>query len=367
MTNQWIDRLARRLAHDETTRRGALRLGAGAGAVLAGLSGLALTPDEAAAACRPPGRKCKKKKTCCTGRCKRGKCKNCRGNTAYMGRQRRACWPWQTWDSEDRQFGHVAVDGDRVYVSDNAANDMRIRVFNQDGTSDGAIGEAGNGADRQIRIANGIAARGGRIYLSDRDDHKVKVYTDNGGFLAAWGSQGNGERQFQRPAGVAVDRDERVYVADEGNSRIQVFTAAGQPIRVISGPGTAPESLVTPRDVAVDDENGEVYVLDAGNGRIQVFNATGNPRRRWGRIGSGDGELQFPTALVVHDGRVYVTDSGNHRVQEFRTDGTFVRSWGSEGSGKGEFGTSRGIAADSSGQLFIGDQSNNRVVVVRPR
>lgn len=51
MANHWIDRLARRLATDATTRRGVLRLGAGAGMALAGLgratndAGTDLTPD----------------------------------------------------------------------------------------------------------------------------------------------------------------------------------------------------------------------------------------------------------------------------------------------------------------------------------
>lgn len=88
MTNHWIDRLARRLATDATTRWGVLRLGAGAGMALVGLG---LAAEEAEAACRPPKKKCSKKKLCCTGRCKRGKCAKCRGATVYMGRQRRAC------------------------------------------------------------------------------------------------------------------------------------------------------------------------------------------------------------------------------------------------------------------------------------
>ena len=62
-----------------------------------------------------------------------------------------------------------------------------------------------------------------------------------------------------------------------------------------------------------------------------------------------------------------MAEQHNHRIQEFTPSGDFVRAWGSEGSGDGQFYYPSGVASDGSGQLFIADQYNHRIVRVTPR
>ena len=72
-------------------------------------------------------------------------------------------------------------------------------------------------------------------------------------------------------------------------------------------------------DVAPD---GRVFVADSGNNRVQYFTANGSFLGKWGKRGTGPGELKNPRAIAVsRDGkRVYVADSGNNRIQYFIED-----------------------------------------------
>jgi hypothetical protein len=72
MDTKRFDSLTRRLAAGAGSRRRLLALGAGLG-----LLGFSQRPDSAAAACRKNGRECGRggDRSCCSGTCKRGKCR----------------------------------------------------------------------------------------------------------------------------------------------------------------------------------------------------------------------------------------------------------------------------------------------------
>ncbi len=54
--------------------------------------------------------------------------------------------------------------------------------------------------------------------------------------------------------------------------------------------------------------------------------------------GSGDGEMNRPKGLLLHDDELFVVDSLNHRIQAFHQGtGRFLRKWGLYGHNKGEF------------------------------
>lgn len=89
--------------------------------------------------------------------------------------------------------------------------------------------------------------------------------------------------------------------------------------------GSNRDQLNTPISVAIDARK-NVYVADHKNHRIQIRNSAGDWVRNIGHQGTGDGELQFPSAVSVADGNVYVADKGNSRIAVFSVDGPFVRN-----------------------------------------
>ena len=57
-----------------------------------------------------------------------------------------------------------------------------------------------------------------------------------------------------------------------------------------------------------------------------MFTAEGKFLRKFGKKGSGDGELNFPSSVSVgSDNIVYVTEYYNHRVSMFTSEGQFLR------------------------------------------
>ena len=63
-----------------------------------------------------------------------------------------------------------------------------------------------------------------------------------------------------------------------------------------------------------------------------------------------------PSGVAVDSsGNVYVADNSNHRIQKFNSSGGFITKWGSYGSGDGQFNYPYGVAVGSSGNVYVAD------------
>ena len=70
----------------------------------------------------------------------------------------------------------------------------------------------------------------------------------------------------------------------------------------------------------------------------QKFDNGGNFILKWGALGSGDGEFDYPFGVATDgDGNVYVADVRNSRIQKFDANGVFLTKWGTFGTGDGQF------------------------------
>ena len=88
---------------------------------------------------------------------------------------------------------------------------------------------------------------------------------------------------------------------------------------------------------------------------------------KWGGAGSGDGQFHAPYGIAADSsGNVYVTDHGNglgnnDRVEKFDSNGAFLTKWGGLGAGDTDFHDPWGIATDSAGNVFVADVGNHYI------
>ncbi|WP_052476208.1 6-bladed beta-propeller [Cohnella kolymensis] len=82
----------------------------------------------------------------------------------------------------------------------------------------------------------------------------------------------------------------------------------------------------------------------------------------FGNFGSGNGQFDHPRGIAVDSSlNIYVADTGNNRIQKFASDGTYVTSFGTSGSGNGQFNSPSDVELDYEGNIYVADTGNNRI------
>lgn len=82
---------------------------------------------------------------------------------------------------------------------------------------------------------------------------------------------------------------------------------------------------------------------------------------------AGAGPFNRPAALALDSsGNIYVADTYNDRVVVLAPDGLTLAAWGTWGSAAGEFKYPDGIAVDGAGDVYVSDGSNHRVQKFTP-
>ena len=86
--------------------------------------------------------------------------------------------------------------------------------------------------------------------------------------------------------------------------------------------------------------------------------------KAWGSYGVSP-KLHFrsPQGIIVDSsGNVYVADTGNSRIVKYSANGTFLTSWGSYGlTAVLHFNSPKGITVDLSGNVYVADTGNSRI------
>ncbi|MGD0453869.1 MAG: 6-bladed beta-propeller [Solirubrobacteraceae bacterium] len=257
-----------------------------------------------------------------------------------------------------------------TYVAD-TAND-RIQVFNAAGEYLRTLGASGR-APGQLTAPQGLAIDPtGRLLVSDTVDDRIEAFAPgSGAFTEQWTLAGGHAAGFASPAGIAVDPRGSVYVADPGNQRVVHLWGDGTFLGELGGPADlGGAELAGAGALAVSAVTYQTYVADTDHNRVLVYGPEGSLQAKWGAgegdgsPGSGPGAFDHPDAVAVApSGNVYVADTGNNRVVELSSAGDVLGEWGATGTASGHFRSPSGVAVDAAGEVYVVDSENDRVEV----
>lgn len=252
--------------------------------------------------------------------------------------------------------------------------------------------------DAPLRSPDGLGVdSAGNLYFAERDRARIRRVSPNGvistvagtgdhGFFGDNGPARNAALSF--PRGLTADAAGNLYFSDGFNHRIRKITPAGIITTIAgngipgfagdNGPGTG-AAIILPEGVAADAA-GNVYCAVPLGQRIRRISPTGiittfagNGKKGFAGDGgpASQASLSSPFGVAADSsGNVYIADTNNHRIRKVTPDGriTTVAGTGKPGfSGDGDralladLNNPVSIAVDSQGNIFVADQRNERV------
>ncbi len=291
-----------------------------------------------------------------------------------------------------------------------AGSTMATRVYGQgDNFSAGQVNSSGVSASN-LDQPYGIALdSSGNLYVADTVNSRVlyypagsttatRVYGQGGSFTSGTANNGGlNANSLSRPVGLVLDNTGNLYVADGSNNRVLYYVAASTTATRVYGQagsftsntsnngGLSANSLSLPYGVALDS-NGYLYVADFNNNRVLYYVAASTTATRvYGQAGSFttntannggiiSSSLYNPGAIVLDStDNLYICDQRNNRVLYFIAGsitatrvygqlGLFTTSTSNNGGiNASAISTPLGIGVDSNGNIYVSDK-NNRVL-----
>lgn len=297
--------------------------------------------------------------------------------------------------------GRLAADGDTLYVSDSGHDRVLELALDPDRDSatlvrafgGGAPGLAdGNGECAQFREPQGLAVRGGTLYVADRRNHALRAVDLSRGevtTVAGTGDLGYGptrsgralETSLRSPFDVTVS-GASAYIAMAGSHQVARLDLESDVLTVHAGAGgeaiedgPAPEALLAqPMGIAsrggvlafADAESSAVRLVPAASGG-EVRTLVGTGLFDFGdRDGAGDAALlQHPEALAWHGDSIVVADTYNDKLKYVDPVTRACTALPGDAGGGEALARPTGVCSDG-GRLFVADTGHHRIVVVDP-
>ena len=195
----------------------------------------------------------------------------------------------------------------------------------------------------------------GNIAVTDIGKHCVYIFDKNGKCLRKIGDKG----QFEYPLGVTYLKDDEILIADTNNNRIQqINIQTGTVVKTFGKEGEGTREFNFPTDVCLDEER-RIVVTEILSRTIQVMSCQGETISIFGNIGPE--KLKGPRSCLPYKDKFFVSDGGNNCINAFDKSGTFLHKFGKQGNQDGQFNNPSGLLIDSSNNLLVCDQWNNRV------
>lgn len=207
-------------------------------------------------------------------------------------------------------------------------------------------------------------ARSGDIYVSDSERGVVVIFDSAGlrtGMITGLGV----------PLGLAIweninnknEKSPSIFVGDEEDGSVRVFVN-GETRGVL---GNGKGEFIKPNGIALTQSQ-MIYVVDSKADQVKVYNEDRILQFVFGATGSGDGQFNFPTDLVVNEttGEVYVADFMNKRIAVFDLAGNWLRNILPPLNDAGDpvFFRPSGLGMDPSGNLYVVDNALSCVAII---
>ncbi len=272
-----------------------------------------------------------------------------------------------------------------------------IRVAGSPGGAS-PLGDGGPAASARLIQPAGLAFdSAGSLYIADYLDNRVRKVTPAGVISTvagngAAGHSGDGgpatRAQLNGPSGLAVDLAGNLYIADSLSDYIRkvtpdgtISTFAGIGVGGLSGDGgpATRATLFQPEGLAVDSA-GNLYIADVNNCAIRKVTPAGTISTVAGNgisanIGNGgpasNAEFEYPYAVAVDSsGNLYIADDSALQIRKISTAGIITDYAGGGGGGNpGDGGPAVAatfvkpmtVAADSKGNLYVADWGTNTI------
>jgi sugar lactone lactonase YvrE len=202
---------------------------------------------------------------------------------------------------------------------------------------------------------------------------------------------GNGQAGTFGPEGIAIDAKGDIWIADSENNRVLEFVppfSDGESASIVLGQenftsydcGAATLANICDPQGIVFDSAGDMYVADNSNNRILEFKppfSNGESASLEIGVASNDttqSSLNTPVGIALDSsGDLWVADNGNNRVVEFQAplstnesaslvigQTNFVTN--SSGGNQSGLNSPSYVAFDHSGNLWVTDSDNDRIL-----
>lgn len=262
-------------------------------------------------------------------------------------------------------------------------NNQRVRQINTSGTINTIAGscsatpcigtfsgDKGPATSAGLDEPSGLAFdSSGNLYIADSDNFEVRkissgtintVAGNNGGGATFSGDLGAAtSASLWNPSSVAVDPAGNIYIADSYNNVVRVVCETQTPI--------ACTNIQFGSDTWAA---GDINTFSGNNAEGVGYQGDGGPAT--GAL------LRNPTAVLLDAaGNLYISDSGNNVIRMVNPsgiistvvgDGTGLAGYKGDGlqANQAELNNPKGLAIDSSGNLYIADTDNCVIRMVAP-
>jgi len=263
-----------------------------------------------------------------------------------------------------------------------------INAFAGNGTC-GFGGDGGPATSANLTFPRGMVKVGGDLYIADTDNYRVRK-VNAAGIITTFA--GNGVNGFTGDGGLATDAEiarpralafhnQALYISNAGKQRVRFVTLSTGIINTYVGSAFGYDGdgnpLLSSEFTGIAgilfDPTGTLIIADGGNGRVRKTANGVMKTIAGGAIGDGKiasaGSVVGPEAIAFDkSGNYYIAEANGNRVRKVSAAGviTTIAGTGVNGSGgDGGLGTAAqlsfplGVAADSSGNVFIADDFNN--------